>query len=150
LSILLERFDVRRLAEELSKLGLGEILYSIIQRKYDIKDSVWELSLEVPPNQTVYAKVEVPKEIVYFERGYEFDVDKLGVLTFTHYHDGRLIMKDITIDDTMLSFRYSTPEICARYFEVYISNSDSVAHTVSVKGLYKSVPREIYDKVRIV
>jgi hypothetical protein len=146
----LERLDVRRIAEELSKLGLGEILYSIIQRKYDIKDSIWELSLEIPPQQTIYAKVEVPKEIVLFERGYEFDVDKLGVLTFTHYHDGRLIMKDITIDDTILSFRYSTPEICAYYFEIYVTNNDTVSHVVSVKGLYKSVPREIYDKVKIV
>ena len=138
---------LERLVKELPQLG--DILYSIIQRKYDIKDSIWELSLVVPAGQTIYAKVDVPKDIIYFERGYEFDVDKLGVISFTHYHDGRLIMKDITIDDSILSFRYSTPEICVNYFEVYVTNNDTVDHTVKVKGLYKAVPRELYDRVRV-
>jgi hypothetical protein len=128
---------------------LVEVHQALLERKYDIKDSIWELSLTVPANTTIYAKVNVPKEVVYFERGYEFDVDKLGVLKFTHYHDGRLIMKDITIDESVLSWRYTRPEICVNYFEVYVTNTDTVDHTVKVVGLYKAIPRDLYEKVKI-
>jgi len=128
---------------------LVEIYQALLERKYDIKDSIWELSLLIPANTTVYAKIDVPKETVYFERGYEFDVDKLSVLRFTHYHDGRLIMKDITLDESVLSWRYTRPEICVNYFEVFVTNIDTVDHSVKVVGLYKAIPRELYEKVKI-
>ena len=128
---------------------LVEIYQALLERKYDIKDSIWELSLLIPANTTVYAKIDVPKEVVYFERGYEFDVDKLSVLRFTHYHDGRLIMKDITLDESVLSWRYTRPEICVNYFEVFVTNIDTVDHSVKVVGLYKAIPRELYEKVKV-
>jgi hypothetical protein len=128
---------------------LVEVYQALLERKYDIKDLIWELSLIIPANTTVYARIDIPKEIVYFERGYEFDVDKLGVLRFTHYHDGRLIMKDITLDESVLSWRYTRPEICVNYFEVFVTNTDSVDRYVKVVGLYKAIPRELYDRVKV-
>ncbi len=129
--------------------SLLELYQAMLERKYDIKDAIWEVSLPIPAGQTVYARIEVPRDIVYFERGYEFIVDKLGVMQFTHYHDGRLIMKDITLDDTMLTFRYTRPEVCVNYFEVFIKNNDTVYHTCKTLGLYKAVPRTLFERVRI-
>jgi hypothetical protein len=123
---------------------LGAIWQAILERRLDIRDSIWQLELTVPAGATVTATLKVPDDWVFFELGYEFEVDKLDVLKFTHWHDGREIVRDIMLSESVLSFRYTRPELCLKSFTVQITNIDSLNdHKVRTLGLYKAVPRDL-------
>jgi hypothetical protein len=134
---------------EITPAELQAIYQAIAERRLDIKDQIWQLELTVPAGATIYAKIDVPKDIVFLELGYEFEPDALDVLTFTHYHDGRLLMQGIKVSDSVLSFRYTRPEICAYYYEVILTNLDTADHYIKTIGLYKAIPRELARRMGI-
>lgn len=124
---------------------LGE---SIWQKARGFRDLLWEITLVVPAGATVSARVFVPKEEVWLERGYEFEPDALNVLRFSHWHDGRPQMIDILLTESILSWRYTQFEIVKDNFVVQVKNEDSSAdHVIHVKGLYRSIPRSVFDEL---
>lgn len=123
---------------------LSEVVY---ERKYGYKDLLWELDLEVPAKVSIVANVVVPKREVWYENGYEFEPDALNVFRVSHWHDGRLIMNNILLTESILSWRYTKPEIVTSSFTVLVTNIDSNPHFVHVKGLYRSIPRDEFNKI---
>lgn len=128
---------------EAKLLELGPVAQALIERSLGIVDSIWMLEMVIPAGARVRTKIDVPKDVIFFEQGYEFEVDRLDVIRFSHWHDNRLIMKDIVLGESFLSFRYTRPEICLHDYDVELVNTDTVDHKIRVYGLYKAVPREL-------
>ncbi|MEM3988648.1 MAG: hypothetical protein QXZ22_08665 [Sulfolobales archaeon] len=120
---------------------------AIWEKKRMFKDFLWELTLIVPAGQTIVARVVLPQDEVWFEKGYEFEPDALNVFRFSHWHDGLPQMIDILLTESILSWRYTKPEIVKSSFVVQIKNEDTVDHKIHVKGLYRSIPREEFNKL---
>ncbi|MEM4976178.1 MAG: hypothetical protein QXT64_02515 [Desulfurococcaceae archaeon] len=120
---------------------------AIWEKKRGFKELLWELTMTIPAGQTITARVFVPQEEVWFERGYEFEPDALNVLRFSHWHDGLPQMMNILLTESILSWRYTKPEIVRSSFVVQITNEDTVDHAIHVKGLYRSIPREEFNKL---
>lgn len=120
----------------------------IYQKSRGYKNYTWELSATVPAGSTIWTSVKIPTKWVYLESGYEFDPDTLGVLEFSHYHDGEKMMEDITLDEGMLSFRYSKRELTQNQFVVKLKNTDTANdHSLHMYALYWKVPQEDYVRV---
>ena len=126
---------------------LNEAVYEKVRGFHDYN---WYLSLPIPAGSTIRVDLVVPKDEIYLETGYEFEPDKLTlsdgtpVFVMSHWHDSRPQFLNLYLTESILSFRYTKPEIVEETFTIVITNRDTSDRTITVLGLYRSIPKAIY------
>ena len=126
---------------------LREAIYENIHgfREYNWQQGGW-----IPANSKIIVTLTIPLEEIYLENKYEVDVDATNVMKISHYHDGIPQWQNLLVSEEFLTIPYVKHEMSKNSFGFIFENTDPHnPHLIKVTGFYRTVPAEVYEKVKL-
>ena len=125
-----------------------DLIQTVFEKKYDLRDFPRQTEIEVDPNLTISLTTWPIEGRVLVIRGYKFEPDELGKIRVTIAIDGETMCYRMPLTEEFLEFEFDTPRIAVNTDKIWIRNLDpNRKHKVMITRYYERLTTEPYAKL---
>jgi len=125
-----------------------DIIQTVFEKKYDLRDYPYQAEVEVYPDVTRCLTTWPLGGRALIVRAYKFKPDELGKTRVTIAIDGEQMCYRIPLTEEFLEFQYDTPRIIAANEKIWIRNLDpNRKHKVMITRYYEVITKDPYSKL---